>query len=133
MALRESINPRKLRQEIYALCDALFSLPNAVPGVTEKVHQTLQHPSELEAPIEESGQTCALSPFCPSTYHDRWPEDKARVLGCLTASSRLSAISPPRGQQQPPMCPVSAQRTIIPERKGQARATLSLDRATPVR
>jgi hypothetical protein len=50
MTLRGSINPRKLREEIYALRDALFSLPNAVEGVTENVHQTLHYPLEPEVP-----------------------------------------------------------------------------------
>ena len=50
MALRESINPRKLRQEIYTLQDALFSLPNAVEGVTENVHETLHYPLEPKVP-----------------------------------------------------------------------------------
>jgi len=40
-ALRDRTNPRQLRQEIYQLIDDLFALPNAVPGVTEDVHQTL--------------------------------------------------------------------------------------------
>lgn len=53
MALRESINPRTLRKEIYALRDALFSLPNAAQGVTENVHQTLHYPLELGGPEEE--------------------------------------------------------------------------------
>lgn len=53
MALRRSINPRTLREEIYTLRDALFSLPNAVPGVTENAHHTLHYPLELEVPQEE--------------------------------------------------------------------------------
>lgn len=40
-ALRNQINPRHLRQQIYDQIDAIFSLPNAVPGVTEDVYQTL--------------------------------------------------------------------------------------------
>ena len=40
-ALRDQTNPRQLRQEIYALLDYIFSLPGAVPGQTEDVHQTL--------------------------------------------------------------------------------------------
>jgi hypothetical protein len=43
-ALRDRINPRRLRQEIYALLDQLFDLPGAVPGVTEDVFQTLAYP-----------------------------------------------------------------------------------------
>jgi hypothetical protein len=55
--LRTSINPRSLRQEIYALRDALFALPNALPGVTENVHHTLHYPLELEVPEEEADRT----------------------------------------------------------------------------
>ena len=43
LALRERINPLQLREEIYQLVEELFSLPNAVPGITEDVFQTLQH------------------------------------------------------------------------------------------
>jgi len=32
-------NPLQLREEIYALIDHLFSLSNAVPGVTENVYE----------------------------------------------------------------------------------------------
>lgn len=42
LGLRENINPLQLREEIYQLLEELFSLPNAVPGVTEDVFQTLQ-------------------------------------------------------------------------------------------
>lgn len=47
-ALRDQINPRQLRQDIYDLIDYIFSLPNAVPGQTEDVHQTLAIRSDLE-------------------------------------------------------------------------------------
>ena len=40
-ALRDQINPRQLRREIYEAIDHLFSLPGAVPGMPEDVHQTL--------------------------------------------------------------------------------------------
>ncbi len=46
-ALRDHTNPRQLRQEIYALLDRLFSLPGAVPGVTQDVHATLDIPITL--------------------------------------------------------------------------------------
>jgi len=39
--LRDQTNPRQLRQEIYDLIDYIFSLPNAIPGITEDVFQTL--------------------------------------------------------------------------------------------
>ena len=69
-ALRQSINPRTLRQGIYALCDELFSLPNAVAGLTENVHQTLHYPWELEAPRGHSDQPLALAQSGSSTYND---------------------------------------------------------------
>jgi len=47
-ALRDQTNPRQLRQEIYDWIDYIFSLPGAVPGVTENVHLTLQAPQRLE-------------------------------------------------------------------------------------
>ena len=40
-ALRDSINPRRLRQEIYDAIETIFNLPAAIPGVTEDVHLTL--------------------------------------------------------------------------------------------
>jgi hypothetical protein len=46
-AWRDRTNPRQLRQEIYALLDHLFSLPGAVPGITEDVHATLGIPITL--------------------------------------------------------------------------------------
>ncbi len=45
--LRDQTNPRQLRQEIYALLDHLFSLPGAVPGITEDVHASLAFPITL--------------------------------------------------------------------------------------
>jgi len=47
-ALRDQTNPRQLRQEIYDWLDYIFSLPNAVPGVTEDVHLTLRAPYRLQ-------------------------------------------------------------------------------------
>jgi len=47
-ALRDQTNPRQLRQEIYDWIDYIFSLPGAVPGVTENVHLTLQAPHRLK-------------------------------------------------------------------------------------
>jgi len=40
-ALRNAINPRRLRQEIYDAIDLIFSLPGASAGVPEDVHLTL--------------------------------------------------------------------------------------------
>jgi hypothetical protein len=40
-ALRDQINPRVLRQQIYAALDQLFALPGATPGTVEDVYQTL--------------------------------------------------------------------------------------------
>jgi len=44
-ALREQTNPRQLRQQIYELIDHIFSLPGAVPDVSEDVRLTLSSPS----------------------------------------------------------------------------------------
>jgi hypothetical protein len=40
-ALRASVNPRELRQQIYAAIDHLFSLPCAAPGAAADVYLTL--------------------------------------------------------------------------------------------
>lgn len=40
-ALRGSTNPRQLRQEIYEGIDQVLSLPGAVPGKPEDIHETL--------------------------------------------------------------------------------------------
>jgi hypothetical protein len=40
-ALRDQINPRLLRQQIYDGIDYVFSLPGAVPGRAEDIHHTL--------------------------------------------------------------------------------------------
>jgi hypothetical protein len=40
-ALRDSINPRRLRSEIYDDIDAIFELPCATPGSSQNVHLTL--------------------------------------------------------------------------------------------
>lgn len=54
-ALRDQTNPRQLRQEIYALIDYVFSLPGAVPGQTEDVHQTLTtHSSPDTQPLQSA-------------------------------------------------------------------------------
>jgi transposase InsO family protein len=47
-ALRDRTNPRRLRQEIYDAIDQLLSLPNALPGVPEDVHQTLLTHSDAD-------------------------------------------------------------------------------------
>jgi hypothetical protein len=39
--LRDRTNPRRLRQELFDALDHIFTLPGAVPGVTEDVYQTL--------------------------------------------------------------------------------------------
>ena len=45
-ALRDQVNPRLLRQQIYSAIDQLFSLPGATPGTVEDVYQTLFHCSD---------------------------------------------------------------------------------------
>ena len=67
---RKGINPRKLRRQICDLLDELFSLPNAVEGLTENVHQTLHYPWEVKVPNEGSDQPSALAQSCPPTYND---------------------------------------------------------------
>ncbi len=47
--LREQTNPLKLREEIYKLIEELYSLPNATPGVSEDVYETLDLPIDLPA------------------------------------------------------------------------------------
>lgn len=39
--LRDSVNPRRLRQDIYDDIECILKLPGAVPGVPENVHLTL--------------------------------------------------------------------------------------------
>jgi hypothetical protein len=41
---RDATNPRQLRQSIYDQLEALWRLPEAVPGQTEDVYATLLHP-----------------------------------------------------------------------------------------
>jgi hypothetical protein len=43
-ALRDQINPRLLRQQIYDALDVIFSLPCASPDITQDVRQTLLYP-----------------------------------------------------------------------------------------
>lgn len=45
-ALRDSLNPRQLRREIYQLLDQLFRLPPAMSGVTQDVFLTLFQPTD---------------------------------------------------------------------------------------
>jgi hypothetical protein len=54
-ALRDDTNPRQLRQDIYTLRDHLFTLPCAVPGVTEDVRLTLLTPVTLTKGEDGSG------------------------------------------------------------------------------
>jgi hypothetical protein len=53
-SLRDRTNPRHLRNEIYNLIDAAFSLPGAEPGTTEDVRLTLihNHQAEVAQPLE---------------------------------------------------------------------------------
>lgn len=45
--LRDRTNPRRLRQELFDALDHIFTLPTAVPGVTEDVYQTLSSHLDL--------------------------------------------------------------------------------------
>lgn len=46
--LRDQVNPRQLRQEIYHLIDHIFRLPGAVPEKTEDVYKTLSTPIQSQ-------------------------------------------------------------------------------------
>lgn len=46
-ALRDQTNPRQLRQDIYALLDQLFALPNAPDDSTQDVYLTLFNPPQF--------------------------------------------------------------------------------------
>jgi hypothetical protein len=59
-ALRDSINPRRLRQEIHDDIERLSTLPAATPGATENVHQTL-------AKNQENGDNDPLDFACNRT------------------------------------------------------------------
>jgi len=47
LSLRDQVNPRKLRRDIYDQIDYIFNLPGAKPGVTEDVYQTLSQPIQM--------------------------------------------------------------------------------------
>ena len=42
--VRDQVNPRQLRREIYQLIDQIFLLPSAVPGEKEDAYETLSTP-----------------------------------------------------------------------------------------
>jgi hypothetical protein len=50
--LRDQTNPRHLRQEIYALIDCIFTLPCALPGVTQDVYETITIPATLPKGVD---------------------------------------------------------------------------------
>jgi hypothetical protein len=53
--MRDQINPRQLRQELYDLIDQIFSLSGAVAGVTEDVFETLVfHPMSTMSEDEKA-------------------------------------------------------------------------------
>ena len=64
-ALREQTNPRRLRKTIYQGIDQLLDLPNATPGVTEHVYETLavplvaEHRDAVLAPVTLSSDRTA--------------------------------------------------------------------------
>ena len=58
-ALRDQTNPRQLRQDIYALLDQLFALPNAPAGSTQDVYLTLFDPPDLTK--GDSGQLASVT------------------------------------------------------------------------
>ena len=46
--LKRQTNPLRLREEIYALIDYIFTLPAATPGTTEDIFLTLRKPKQTE-------------------------------------------------------------------------------------
>ena len=56
-SLRDQTNPRQLRNEIYNLIDAAFSLPGAEPGTTEDVRLTLMKNQQAEESHPQSTKT----------------------------------------------------------------------------
>ena len=46
--LRDQTNPRQLRRQIYQVIDQIFLLPDAVPGETDDVYETLFTPTESQ-------------------------------------------------------------------------------------
>lgn len=50
--LRAQTNPRRLRQEIYILIDYIFTLPPAVPSMTEDVYETSKPPQTLPKGVD---------------------------------------------------------------------------------
>jgi hypothetical protein len=48
-AVYQQTNPLQLREKIYSLIDYIFSLPNAIPGVTEDVYQLVDLPGLTQA------------------------------------------------------------------------------------
>jgi hypothetical protein len=98
--LRQSINPRKLREEIYELRDELFSLPNALADVSENAHHTLHYPHEMGVDTEHSEQGEVMDlpngltvnePANPSLWRQ----------GCANKSKAHHTISPLKGGDSP--------------------------------
>jgi len=54
LTLRNSLNPRQLRHQIYALLDRLFALPNSQPGITQNVYLTLFDPPDFTKGVDGS-------------------------------------------------------------------------------
>jgi hypothetical protein len=64
LALRDQVNPRILRQSIHKQIKHIFGLPNAAPGVTEDIYQTLAQP--ISIPKGEDASVTFL--FDPITF-----------------------------------------------------------------
>ncbi len=62
----------QLRQEMYDLIEELFSLPGAMPGVTENVFETLNLPSGL--PEELLAPVTLPAPNSPLPYRPTQPD-----------------------------------------------------------
>jgi hypothetical protein len=86
-SLRNQMNPRQLRREIYAMLDKLLSLPGAKPEKTEDIYETLR-PAGYSKPellicgfLCPSGYSSPRAPTCPhinSSYDWTKQERKER-------------------------------------------------------
>lgn len=59
--LRDQINPRQLRQQIYDLIDQIFALPGAVVGVSENVFETLLFHPLSQMPEHDKNNALSFS------------------------------------------------------------------------
>jgi hypothetical protein len=77
-ALRDRINPRELRQQIYDAIDRLFALPGVVPESTENVYLTLTKNSSNSALDLAFNRTPVRQPPSPHSY-DYGPDQVGKI------------------------------------------------------